>query len=159
MLKSVVIYDSLYGNTEEIAMAIGSSLNEVGESVILRVGDVKMDMLQGVELVIVGSPTQGFNSTEALKVFLKGIPDDQLKEIKVAAFDTRFTQSKINKTPILPYFVKKYGYAAEPIAKALQNKGGDLAITPEGFYVAGKEGPLVDGELERAAAWARKLFA
>ena len=158
MLKSVVIYDSLYGNTEKIARAIGDTLAEVGESAILRVGDAKMDLLDGVGLIVVGSPTQGFKSTEAIKAFLKGIPEHQLQGIKVAAFDTRFTPSNIASTPVLPYFAKIFGYAAEPIAKALQKKGAELAISPQGFYVEGKEGPLVEGELERASAWARKLY-
>jgi flavodoxin len=158
-MKSIIIYDSLYGNTENIARAIGNSLAEWGESSLLRVGDVNMDVLGGIQLMIVGSPTQGFRPTEAVKTFLKAIPENQLKEIKVAAFDTRFTPSDIDKTPVLPYFVKIFGYAADPIAKALQKKGGKLVIAPEGFYVEGKEGPLIDGELERAATWARKLFA
>jgi len=158
-MKSIIIYDSLYGNTEKIAKAIGDTLAEEGESSILRVGDVKLDMLEGVELIIVGSPTQGFKSTDAIKAFLKGIPDDQLKGIKVAAFDTRFTPNNIGKTPVLPYFVKIFGFAAEPIAKALQKKGGELAIAPQGFYVQGKEGPLVEGELERAVTWAKKILS
>jgi flavodoxin len=159
VIRYIVIYDSLYGNTEKIAKAIGDTLAEEGESSVLRVGDVKMDMLEEVKLIIVGSPTQGFKPTEAIKAFLKAIPDDQLKGIKVAAFDTRFTPNNIDKTPVLPYFVKIFGYAAEPIAKALQKKGAELAISPQGFYVVGKEGPLVEGELERAVTWARKLLA
>jgi flavodoxin len=158
MVKYLVIYDSLFGNTEKIARAIGETLVIAGESSILRVGVVKMDTLEGVELMIVGSPTQGFRPTEAMKAFLKAIPDNQLKGIKVAAFDTRFTPNNINKTPVLPYFVKIFGYAAEPIAKALQNKSGKLVISPEGFYVDGKEGPLVEGELERAVTWARNII-
>ena len=77
----------------------------------------------------------------------------------MAAFDTRLTQGNIDATPVLPFFVKLFGYAAEPIAKELQKKGGVLVLPPEGFYVEGTEGPLVQGELERAATWAGKLFA
>jgi flavodoxin I len=43
------------------------------------------------------------------------------------------------------------------MAKALQKKGGDLASPPEGFWVIKQEGPLADGELERAAAWAKEI--
>jgi len=53
--------------------------------------------------------------------------------------------------------VKLFGYAAEPIAKRLGRKGGELAVTPEGFLVEGTEGPLKEGELERAAAWAERI--
>jgi flavodoxin len=158
-MSSVVIYDSLYGNTEKIARSIGDVLVEVGEVTLNRVADFKMDMLAGVDLFVVGSPTQKFKPTAATKVLLKAIPAHGLNGVRVAAFDTRLTQSNIDRTPVLPFFVKIFGYAAEPIAKELQKKGGVLAISPQGFYVEGTEGPLVQGELERAATWARKLFA
>ena len=158
-MKFILVYDSLYGNTEKIARSIGDVLVEQGEGTLTRVADFKMDLLAGVDLLIVGSPTQQFKATTAMKAFLKAIPANGLKGVRVAAFDTRLTQSNIDGTPVLPFFVKLFGYAAEPIAKELQKKGGVLVISPEGFYVEGTEGPLVQGELERAATWARKLFA
>jgi hypothetical protein len=36
-------------------------------------------------------------------------------------------------------------------------KGGELVFPPEGFLVKKSEGPLKDGELERAAEWAKGL--
>ena len=156
-MKSILIYDSLYGNTEKIAQSIGNVLKEQGETTLVRVGDYKMDMLVGIDLLIVGSPTQQFRATAATKGFLKGIPSGYLKGMRVAAFDTRLTQANIDGTPVLPHFVKLFGYAAEPISKALEKKGGLLVVPAEGFYVEGTEGPLVEGELERAAAWAKKL--
>jgi flavodoxin I len=55
------------------------------------------------------------------------------------------------------FIVDKGGYAASTIAKALKKKGGQLAAPGEGFYVTGEQGPLKDGELERAADWAGRL--
>jgi hypothetical protein len=49
--------------------------------------------------------------------------------------------------------VKTGGFAAKPISKMLTEKGGNLILPPEGFFVAGDQGPLKDGELERAADW------
>jgi len=37
--------------------------------------------------------------------------------------------------------------------------GGAQAGAPEGFIVVASEGPLQEGELERAAAWARQIAA
>ena len=59
----------------------------------------------------------------------------------------------------LTAFVKLFGYAAEPIAKALVKAGGQQVAAPEGFFVTDSEGPLKDGELERAEAWARGIAA
>jgi hypothetical protein len=116
-------------------------------------------MLADVDLLIVGSPTQGFRPTAATRACLKGIPAGQLKSIRVAAFDTRFTQRNIQKPKFLGLMVKIFGYAAEPIGNALQKSGGQLVFPPEGFYVDDTQGPLVEGELERAAEWARRLLA
>lgn len=159
-MKALVIYDSVYGNTEQVARAVGKGLEAQGDVALVRVGDVKVDQLRGVDLIIVGSPTQRFNTMPAISNLLKGLPKDSLKGVKVAAFDTRLSASEINKTPVLAFFVKLWGkgaYAAKPIADLLRSKGGKLNAPPEGFLVEGTEGPLVPGELNRAEAWAKQI--
>jgi hypothetical protein len=52
---------------------------------------------------------------------------------------------------------KIFGYAAKPIAKSLVRKGDELIGEPSGFVVLGTEEPLRDGELDRAAEWAKSL--
>jgi flavodoxin len=158
-MKAMVAYDSAYGNTEQIARAIGTALGPQQDVETLRVGDVTPERLAGVTLLVVGSPTQKFGPTGATTSLLKTIPRDGLKGIKVAAFDTRFTVSEIEKIRILAFFVKIFGYAAKPIADRLEKKGGELAVPPEGFYVSETEGPLLEGELERAADWAKQIVA
>ncbi len=158
-MKAIVAYDSAYGNTEQIARAIGSALGSEQEVETLRVGDVTPQKLEGISVLVVGSPTQKFSPTAATNGLLKRIPSGGLRGVKVAAFDTRFTEAEIERVKILAFFVRIFGYAAEPIADKLRKKGGELAIPPEGFYVGGTEGPLLDGELERAAAWAKQIAA
>lgn len=158
-MKAMVIYDSAYGNTEKIAQAVGSILIPQVDVTILKVIEVKVTQVTGLELLIVGSPTQKFRPTAAIGNFLKSIPKKGLSGIKVAAFDTRLTQSNIDATPILPFFVRIFGYAARPIADGLRKKGGLLVSSPEGFFVEGMEGPLSQGELERAGQWAKQLLA
>jgi flavodoxin len=160
-MKAMVVYDSGFGNTEQIAQAIGTGLGSSQEEVkILRAGTLKPAQLTEVRLLIVGSPTQRFRSTEAIQDLLKGIPNDGLNGVQVAAFDTRFTQSHIDEIRVLPFFVRLFGanaYAAKRIADTLRKKGGEMVVPPEGFYVEGTEGPLQEGELERAAAWAKEI--
>ncbi|MDX9954369.1 MAG: flavodoxin family protein [Anaerolineae bacterium] len=151
-MKALVIYDSVFGNTEKIAQAIGTSLG----AQVLRVGDVKPEHLNGLTVLIVGSPTQAFQPLKPIKAFLKTLPSGSLKGVRVAGFDTRADVQEVNSR-ILTLFVKLFGYAAEPIAVRLVKKGGTQALPPAGFFVNGKEGPLKDGELERAAAWARQI--
>ena len=155
-MNTMVIYDSVFGNTEQVAREIGNSLDSPENVEILRVGSVKPDQLTGLKLLIVGSPTRGFRPTESITKFLKRIPVDGLEGTKVAAFDTRISTDDI-KSSILGFLVKIGGYAAKPIAGRLQKKGGDLVMPPEGFFVNGTEGPMKQGELERAAEWAKQI--
>jgi flavodoxin len=157
MGSTMVVYDSAYGNTEKIAQAIGNMLGPQEDARVVQVNDVTPDQFTGLKLLVVGSPTQRFRPTIGMTTLLKSIPQNGLKGVKVAAFDTRLTEAEINKVRILAFFVRIYGYAAKPIASRLKKKGGELIMPPEGFYVEGMEGPLVAGELERAVAWAQGM--
>jgi flavodoxin len=158
-MKAMVVYDSAFGNTEKVAQAIGQALGPVEEVKTVRVGDVQPDQLRSLALLVVGSPTQKFSPLGTITNFLKRIPPNGLQGVRVAAFDTRIPESKINEIRILSFFVRIFGYAAKPIADRLVKKGGQLAVPPEGFYVGDTEGPLLEGELERAADWARQIVA
>jgi flavodoxin len=152
-----IIYDTFYGNTERIAFAISEALNSGEGTATLKVGDAKPEQLTGLDYLIVGSPTRGFRPTKPISAFLNSVPKDGLKGVKVASFDTRISTVDV-KPGVLGFFVNLFGYAAKPIADALTKKGGILAVPPEGFYVEGSEGPLKEGELERAAAWAKLII-
>jgi flavodoxin I len=144
-MKAIVIYDSLYGNTEQIAKAIGGGIE--GEVRVIRAAEADAAGLSSYDLVIIGSPTQGGRYTAPTETLLDKIPADALKNKNVAAFDTRLKSG----------WVKMFGYAAPRIAEALQAKGANLVAPAEGFIVKGRRGPLLDGELERAAAWAKTI--
>ncbi|MDI7246988.1 MAG: nitric oxide synthase [Bacillota bacterium] len=159
-MKALVVYDSVFGNTEKIALAVGNSLGPKENIATLRVGDVKPDHLNALELLIVGSPTRAFRPTKAVDDFLNGIPSNGLKGVKVAAFDTRISTADVRSSflrAVLSVMVRLFGYAAKPIADKLGKKGGSLIAPPEGFFVKDSEGPLKEGELERAAKWARQV--
>ena len=158
----MIIYESVFGNTEKIALAIGNALGSQEDVNTLKVSDARPDQFAGLDLLIVGAPTQRFRTTAAMNDLLQRIPENSLKGVKVAAFDTRLTKNEISKTPILAFFVRIFGknaYAARSIANQLKKKGGKLVGTQEGFFVEGMKGPLVTGELERAANWAKQLIA
>lgn len=144
-MKTLVVYDSVYGNTERIARAIGQAIT--GEVEVLRVGEVNSSELKTLDLLIAGCPTHGGRPTQPMQDFLKEVPEPALKGINVAAFDTRLPTR----------WVRIFGYAAGRIAGNLREKGGTLIGSPEGFFVEGTEGPLKEGELERAAGWAKEI--
>lgn len=152
MNKVLVIYDSVFGNTEKIAQAIAAALGTQA----MPVSQAEADQLRGLNLLVVGSPTRGFRPTEGISKLLNGLPKNHLAGARVAAFDTRIDLETID-SKVFRFVVDKGGYAAKTIAKSLEKKGGQLAAPGEGFYVTGEQGPLKDGELERAADWAGRL--
>jgi len=144
-MKVFIVYDSVYGNTEKIANAIGSAIT--GDVEVLHVSKVNLSELKTIDLLIIGSPTQGGRPTPAIQDFLNKIPEPSLQGINIAVFDTRMSTK----------FVGIFGYAAGRIASSLKGKGSTLAVPTEGFFIKGTQGPLKEGELERAAAWAKGI--
>jgi flavodoxin len=110
-MEALVVHDSVFGNTEQVAQAIDNALGSREGVEVLRVGSVKPERLTGVKLLIVGSPTRGFRPTEGITDFLKRIPSDGLEGVKEAAFETRLSTSDI-ESPALRFIVKTGGYAA-----------------------------------------------
>ena len=157
-MKALVLYDSKFGNTEKIAQAIGAALAAKGEVAVARVSDARREHLVGVSLLVVGSPTWGGRPTPAINQWLKNLPSHGLEGVKVAAFDTRGDMSQVTSR-FVHWLVGLVGFAAAPISARLKKKGGTVAVAPEGFIVLDREGPLKDGELERAAEWARGVVA
>lgn len=153
-MKTLIVYDSVFGNTQKVAEAIGASLGSGKPVEVIRVNDAKPGHLTGLDILIVGSPTRAFRATPAMNEFLDSIPSKGLSGIKVAAFDTRMCPADV-KSRVLALFTRVFGYAAEPMAQKLVKKGGVAATPPEGFFVKDSEGPLKDGEIQRAGNWAK----
>ena len=145
-MKILVVYDSVYGNTEEIAKAIGDGIGE--DAKVVKAENTGPADLESVELLIVGAPTYGGRPTPKMKEFLDNIRAVSLKGVKIATFDTRVPAT----------WVKIFGFAAGKIEKRLRSQGGESVIKPEGFFVSGTKGPLVEGENERAAKWAQDII-
>ena len=109
-MKTLVIYDSIFGNTEKVARAIGAALSTPEEVPVLQVGAVTPADLAGVEVLFVGSPTRGFRPTPAVANFLAALPAGALQGVKAAAFDTRIPLESI-KNRFFRFIVKQGGYA------------------------------------------------
>jgi len=147
MMNALVVYDSQYGNTERIAQVIADTLGEFGAARAVGLDPGQGVELGGVGMFIVGCPTQGWKPTPTIQSFLEEVSSEELRSLAVACFDTRFR---------LPRLMT--GSAARVMARTLQEKGVSLLLPPESFFVKGTQGPLRDGELDRAAAWARMLI-
>jgi flavodoxin I len=147
-MRALVVYDSEFGNTEQVARAIAQALEASANVQIARATQYGEASWQGIDLLVVGCPTQGWQDTKAMKAFLERIPKGALAHTAVAAFDTRYDK---------PSWLT--GSAAKRMAGKLGKTGARVVAPPESFFVSGKEGPLAEGELAHAEAWSRDLLA
>jgi len=144
-MKTLIVYDSIYGNTRIIAEAIAQGIP--GQVALQQAGEVHASELSGFDLLVIGAPTQGGRPTESVQILLDSVSGTALQGKKVAAFDTRLKAK----------WVKIFNYAAPRIASTLQEKGGVLVNEPAGFIVKGRSGPLLEGEVERAREWGKRI--
>ncbi len=147
-MNTVVVYDSQFGNTERIAQRIANALRAFGQTQAVRVDPAHPVELQEVDMLILGCPTQGLRPTLAMQSFLVKVSEASLSRVAIACFDTRF-RGLLWKHSAAPWMVKQ-----------LRTMEVEALVPPESFFVKftqdGK-GPLLAGEMERAASWARML--
>ncbi len=165
-LKALVVYESMFGNTEKVARAVADGLGGHLDVDVVEVGKAPSPLWEPVDLVVVGGPTHAFSMTRqntredakrqgaasgdagfGIREWIDKLQEGPHAE-KVATFDTRVT--KVRHLP---------GSAAKSAAKGLRRHGYSTVAKPESFFVDDVSGPLVDGELERARAWGEQLAA
>jgi hypothetical protein len=167
-MRALVVYESMYGNTREIAEAIATGLAEAMTVEVVEVGVAPPSIGPEVDLLVVGGPTHAHGMSKpdsrrtaarnasrglasngiGIREWLDGLRPGTIRA--AAAFDTRI------KGPGL-----LWGSAARGAHGALHRLGARAAAGPESFLVDGPTGPtydrLLDGEVERARTWGREL--
>lgn len=157
MLRAVVVYDSQFGNTLQIARAIASGLGEHGIVQVVPAAAVTSFPPAWPELLVVGGPTQRHGMSPTLRAFVESLPRGGLRNTRAAVFDTRYR---------MPALLS--GSAASLAAGRVRRAGCKLVAAPESFFVERDRPPddekrrhglerLEAGEIERAAAWGREL--
>ena len=146
-MNTLIIYDFTFGNTAQLAQAMADKLGEHGASRIALADEAGLVEVKDIDLLLVGGPTQRHGLSPNMKSLLEGFPRRTLQSIRAGAFDTRYHMS-----------AWKSGSAAHAIASKLKRAGASLIVEPESFFVTEREGPLEEGELERAAAWAEEIY-
>src|SRR6266849_7945195 len=147
-MNTLIIYDSTFGNTAQIAQAMADRLGEHGTVRIALADEAGLSDMEEIDLLIVGGPTQRHGVSPAIRDLLERLPRRTLRGAGAAAFDTRYHMA-----------AWKSGSAAHRIASRLKRTGALLVVPPESFFVAEWEGPLEQGELEHAVQWTEQIYA
>ena len=146
-MNTIVVYYSKFGHTRKVAESISRVFTANGKLHLVEAMELEGHDYGDVDLVIMGSPTHKMNLPEDLKTILKQLPRKLMKGKFFAVFDTSYEMSK---------FLSQFT-ASKKLKRKLRKMGGRLVVKPETFIVEGREGPLREGELERAAAWAVEI--
>ncbi|GAA4744015.1 flavodoxin family protein [Nocardioides endophyticus] len=165
-LRALVVYESMFGCTERAAHAVADGLRAEGLAVaVTDVGRALSAAEAEFDVLVVGAPTHAFSlsrpatradavrqggrpdaATTGLREWLTATPPGEGRGRPAAAFDTRVTKARR-----LPKA------ASTRAAHLLAHHRFSLVARPTPFLVQDTDGPLVDGELERAAVWGRAV--
>ncbi|MFC4529652.1 flavodoxin family protein [Sphaerisporangium dianthi] len=165
-MYALVVYESMFGNTRQIAKAVAEGLSSIMRVDVVEVGAAPTTVGEDVDLLVVGGPTHAFGMSKpgtrvaaaeqaAEPVISQGIGlREWLDSAKVdapaltaAAFDTHI------RSHLVP------GSAARGAEKRLRRLGVRFASPATSFYVMGSPGPLMVGEPDRARQWGERLAA
>ncbi len=135
-MKAIIVYDTKFGNTEQVAEGIAKVLN----ADLIKVTQVDPAKLKIYDIFIFGSPTHAWNMSGGMKKVFNKLKGHSFEGKKATAFDT-----KLN--------TRFAGNAATKIQSKLKKLGFSIAMKPVHFFVIGREGPLADGEMEKVKAF------
>ncbi|GAA2852766.1 flavodoxin family protein [Nonomuraea rubra] len=165
-MDALVVYESMFGNTKQIAEAVAEGLATRLRAEVVEVGSAPAKVGPEVGLLVVGGPTHAFAMSRAstrrsaaqqtthplvsrgdgVREWLSALATAS-SAVRSAAFDTRVAKPRVP------------GSAARGIARRLRRIGVRAVAPAQSFYVTGTEGPLAAGELERARQWGQSLVA
>ena len=149
-MNALVVYHSQFGNTQQVAEAVSEVFQGTGVARTLSAERLTAAELQDVDLVVMGTPTHKMNLPQAVRPVFEKLPRRILRGVPVAAFDTSYKMSA---------FLARFT-AAKRVDRKLRKLGGKRLVPPETFHVKEHhEGPLYDGEIERAKSWAETILA
>lgn len=160
-MSVLVVYESMWGNSRQVAEAVAEG---IGEDVPgISVSEAPVPVPYDVDMLVLGGPTHAFSmsrastrreagvrgadegdDTRGMREWLEALP--ACDHLRVATFDTRV--ASVRHLP---------GSAAKAAAREVRRRHLGQVIATESFYVAETAGPLLDGELDRARAWATSL--
>jgi hypothetical protein len=161
-MEVLVVYETMFGNTGQIARAIAAGFSDHAHVTVTDVVDAPDEVPPQTDVLVVGGPTHAFSMSRAstrkdavergaadsdlgrgIRDWLEALPQGGHPQSFVG-FDTRVD------IPFLPG-------AASRSATRLARRLGFTVTEPESFLVEGYEGPIVAGEVERARAWGERL--
>jgi flavodoxin len=153
-MKTLLVCFSKFGNTMRVAEAVAETIGRAGEARTISIDQLTPSDFEGVDLVVVGSPTHGFTVPQTVRSALDALPPGLLEGKSVAAFDTTVKVWPLRRLRASPKMLRR-----------LQELGGKPVAPPETFFVRtsspqqpGEVDLLLPGEIDRARTWADTIL-
>ncbi|MCU0852643.1 MAG: hypothetical protein MUC90_05240 [Thermoplasmata archaeon] len=151
-MKGLVAYDSVYGNTKQIAEAIAEEIRANGHEVVLMSVKESLPEALDFDFAFVGSPTRIANASRASKKVVKRLAKAGFGAKPVVAFDT-----------ILPGVLEKTDRWGRTAAKVMTDlgKAKGLNMREPSLHATVKDmkGPLADDAVTLARTYAKDFLA
>ncbi|MFI6445663.1 flavodoxin family protein [Kitasatospora sp. NPDC050543] len=174
-MQALIVYESMYGNTREVAEAIAEGVHEAEPEASVScvpAAAAGPDVTRAADLLVVGGPTHMHGMSSGLSRKMA-----QSAGAKHEGGTSREPAAGAEGPGLRSWFhdlpktepgthaaafdtradSRMSGGAAGGIAHRLSQHHYDVVVEPEGFIVEDTEGPLRAGELDRARAWGASL--
>jgi flavodoxin len=152
-MKTLIVYLSKFGNTRRLAEAVTAVTKQAGEAHLISMDQLAASSFEGVDLVVMATPTHGFAVPQEVRSVLGSLPRGILAGKSVAAFDTT-----VKPWPL------RLMRASPKLLRQLRGLGGKPVAPPQTFYVQTRNPQktseidlLLEGEIDRARQWAGKI--
>jgi flavodoxin len=156
-MKVLILYDSFFGHTEEVASAIAAATETHATVETWHILGTPRRFPRPLDLLIVGTPSRDGKPSEPLMNYIKAMPIGSIEGVRTATFETR-PDLETGRRSILSTFRRKES-AAGAVALALRNLGGEAIAPPQSFLCAPDGSSFIEGELARAGDWAISLLS
>jgi flavodoxin len=148
-MKGVVAYDSVHGNTRQVAEAIAEQIRADGYEVeVINLKEAKPKTVKG-DFMFIGSPTRGGRMTGNVKDFLGNLDAGYWRDKPIVLFDTIGPLSKDpeKRKKWLEMANQGNKNAASRMREACQTRGLTNCTEILHFAVTGFMGPLASDAL------------
>jgi flavorubredoxin len=138
MKKVLILYDSIYGNTKSVALALSRGL-EAGDCYVdcISIKGFDIGEIENYQVIGIGGRTHFQGASKLMKSFLKKIIHLEMENRQGFAFETKGD-------------FRLSGSAAKKIMKTLKKLNLEILHPVITSSVLDKEGPLQDKSLEKA---------
>ena len=150
MTKFIIVYSSWFGNTRNVAEAIGKGISKNKENQVLAkdIEEVDPKDVLGYDVILIGSPNHMGGPTRSAKKFIDKLGKLNLKDKSGAVFDTYVRENvHVNK-------------AVRKMERRINQKSPGIKLIADGLsvLVKGVRGPLAEGEFAKCEVFGNKII-